>query len=215
MPGSTKSKKLSLVQSLRKIKGLKIKLRKREILRHLKYSPKSGEIPPETESLIQQELQRAYELMYPCVIYLTVPRSSDTFEKVKNEILKGSEKMEKISSNCVAVTLMASTAGIKIEKEIDNLKKKELTRALVLDAAGSEAAEQAVNFVSKLITEQAREEESCTGMRISPGYGGWDIRVTEKILKILDASKIGIKYTPSGIMTPRKSVAAVQGWFKQ
>ncbi len=215
MPGSTKNKKTPAAVSLRKIKGLKIKLRKREILRHLKYSPGSGEITPETESLMQEEIQRAYELIYPCVIYLTVPRNSEIFEKVKNEILRGSEKTEKISSGSVAVTLMASTAGIKIEKEIDKLKEKELARALILDAAGSEAAEQSVNFVSKLISEQAGEDECYTGMRISPGYGGWDVRVTEKILTMLDTSKIGIEYTSSGIMCPRKSVAAIQPWFKQ
>ena len=214
MPGSTKSKRNSLKERVRKIRGLKISLRRREILRHLKYSPGRGEVDPHTETIIQQQLQQAYQIIYPSVIYLTVSRKMTEFKEIEKSILQGPEKVKKIASDAIAVTVMASTAGEEIEKEIDKIKEKDLTRAIILDAAGSEAAEQALNFVSSLLRGQAKKDECRLGDRISPGYGGWSHDVTGEILDVLDASKIGIEYLPSGIMKPRKSVAAVHPWFK-
>lgn len=212
MPGRTKNKSLP---ETRKIRGLKLKLRKREILRQLRYTSGTGRITPEIEEIIQEEIQRAYQLIYPSVLYRTVFRESESFANLQKKIIKGPDKIEKISSSAVAVTLMAATAGKKIEEKIDSMKKKDLTGAVILDAAGSEAAEQAVNFVSKLISQQARKQDCYAGMRFSPGYSGWSVGVNEKILRVLKGGRIGIKYQSSGIMTPRKSVVAVQGWFKQ
>ncbi len=210
MPGRTKSRPLP---EIRKIRGLKIKLRRREILRHLKYDSRTGPLAPPEDEAIQKGIQKAYTLIYPSVVYKTLLRETDEFKSAAEKILLKSGKTGEIASSARALTFMAATAGDKIEEEINILKKENLSAAFILDAAGSEAAEQAVNFVSGLINRDAKEMECYAGLRVSPGYGGWEPEANKKIIKLLEAGKIGIKYLPSGIISPRKSVTAVQGWF--
>ncbi|MGM0568634.1 MAG: hypothetical protein ACQESB_05400 [Elusimicrobiota bacterium] len=210
MPGRAKNKKDS---ALTKVRGLKIKLRKREILRYLRHSSRAGALSESMEHTLQEEIQNAYSLIYPSVIYKTVFKKNEGYEKIKEILSKNPDKLNQKLSSSEAITLMAATAGSPIDEKIEELKKENLTRAFILDAAASEAAEQSANFVSKIINSQARDMDCYTGDRFSPGYGGWPLEVSAEIAGFLQADKIGIELSGSGTMIPRKSITAAQMWF--
>ncbi len=196
---------------MNKIRGFKIKLRKREILRKLKYS-KNIAINSDLENTIQKQIEKAYLLIYPSVIYETYSKNTKEFEIIQKDILLDSKKVEILLKGAVAFTLMAATIGLELEKEVDVLKESNLTEAFILDAIGSEGAEQCANFVSKIIKEEAIADECNLSMRFSPGYGDWQIVASEKILKLVDAEKISVKIKQSSILLPRKSITALQSW---
>ncbi len=192
-----------------KIKGFKIRLRKREILKTLKYDSRYTNIDSGIEKLIQQQIENAYLFIYPSVIYKTFLNTP----QVKNEILLGSKKVSELLHKASAFTLMAVTIGDKLEKEVNRIKDKNLTEAFVLDAAGSEATEQSANFVSKILREEASKEACYLSVRFSPGYGDWSMEASGKILEFLDEAKINVKLSSGGILVPRKSITAIQAWL--
>ncbi|MGM0441629.1 MAG: hypothetical protein ACQEQC_04330 [Elusimicrobiota bacterium] len=201
---------------MKKIRGFKIKLRKREILRNLKYTSRVENIDEKTEKIIQQQVENTYSLIYPSAVYDTYLKSSEEFKNLKDDILFGSEKAEGIVKDSFAVTIMAATIGKEIEREINRLKKDDLTRAFILDAGASEAAEQSVNFISRIIRREAKAEECYLSNRISPGYGDWPLEASRSLIEKLPVEKIDIKINPeSNILEPRKSITALQGWIQE
>ncbi|MFH1414857.1 MAG: hypothetical protein ABIH89_02070 [Elusimicrobiota bacterium] len=198
---------------MNKIRGFKIRLRKREILRTLKYDSRYTVLDPGTENLIQSTIERAYELICPCAVYKTFAVATEDFSVVKDDITLGSIRVQKMLRKAPAFSLMAVTIGDELESEVDRIKKDNMTEAYILDAAGSEAAEQSVNFVSKMLTEEAIKSECHLSDRYSPGYGDWPLEASKRILKYLDKEKIDIHLSDSGIMRPRKSITALQVWI--
>lgn len=200
---------------MNKVRGFKIRLRKREILKTLRYDTRYTSIDRDLEKLIQQQIENAYTLIHPSVIYETFPNTSDRFETTKNEILLGSRKLEELLEKPCAFTLMAVTIGKELENEVNRIKNKDLTGAFVLDAAGSEATEQSANFISKILREEASKQECYLSTRFSPGYGDWPVEASKKIFEFIDAKRIDLRLNPEGILIPRKSTTAVQTWIPQ
>jgi hypothetical protein len=197
---------------MNKIRGFKIRLRKREILRTLRYDGRYTEIGPDIELLIQNQIENAYSLIHPSVVYITFFNKDDEFDDIKKTIVKGSKQVEDLLKKAEAFTLMAVTIGPDLEREVDNIKESDLTAAYVLDTAGSEAVEQSANFVSKILKNEASTQECSLSMRFSPGYGDWPVEASNDVFKYVDASKIDMSLSRSGILVPRKSITAVQAW---
>ena len=193
-----------------KIRGFKIKLRKRETLRNLKWTSKVKPLDTKIEDAIQKQIENGYSLIYPSAIYNTYHSNS----KVK-EIFLCSKKVTGLLDKSSAFTLLAVTIGKKLEEEVNKLKKSDLTSAFILDSVGSEAAEQCANFVSSIIKEEASKDDCRLSMRISPGYGDLPMDVSGKILDLLEGKKIGVSIKSSGILIPRKSITGVQVWLKK
>ncbi len=100
--------------------------------------------------------------------------------------------------------------GGALENAIRRAQVRDMTRALMLDCCGSVAVEA--------VCDNAVEEiKSSLGApfltdRFSPGYGDLPLSVQPRFLDTLDAARrIGLHLTPTGIMTPRKSVTAILG----
>ncbi|MFC2048891.1 hypothetical protein ACFLR5_01565 [Elusimicrobiota bacterium] len=201
---------------MNKIKGFKIRLRKREILKNLKYSTEISYMSAETEQLIQKQLENAYSLIHPCVIYETY-NNNDVygFRAIKEELLFGSSQVKVIIKDAYAITIMAATIGSALEEKVNDLKCNDLNAAFILDAAGSEAAEQVINFVSKILQAESARQECVLSTRYSPGYGDWPLEASRKIISMLDHEKIDMKLSDSGILYPRKSITAIQTWRPQ
>ena len=79
---------------MNKIRGFRIRLRKREILRNLKFNSNLSEIKTETEQLIQNQIEVAYLHIYPSVIYETYSRTFEDFNSIKESILIGSNRIK-------------------------------------------------------------------------------------------------------------------------
>lgn len=114
----------------------------------------------------------------------------------------------------VRVTLFAVTIGLALETAVQNMfTAGEYSRAVVLDAVGSAAAEAAAETVNRRVSAAAETAGFVTGSRFSPGYGDWDIGAQAEILAAVKAERIGITANTAAMLQPRKSVTAVVGWM--
>ena len=199
---------------MNKVRGFKIRIRKPRLLSALKQAGPLR-IPEASQEKIQGIVEEAYTLIDPAVVFDTFFEGEELRDEVFRHISLGSEALSGLLAGSEAFTLMAATIGERLEERVDTLKEKDLGAAFILDAAGSEAAEQCANFVTSVLREQAGKKDCAPGKRYSPGYGDWPLEATPRILEYIPGDKIGISLTPSGIMLPRKSITAVQPWVSR
>jgi len=113
------------------------------------------------------------------------------------------------------------TAGAALEaRAAERLAAGDASGALLFDAAGSAAAEEAANRLSAVVVAElaggesaevqpdelaaSAEEVSC---RISPGYGAWPLTAQRALFQRLPAAELGIRLEESLLMRPRKSIS--------
>jgi cobalamin-dependent methionine synthase I len=177
-----------------KIADIKVEFDEKRILRLIGYKKRPKEIREPIKSLIAEEKKKLGNLLHPAAIYTII----DYAETNKHPIFKDAEK----------VAICICTIGPQLEQETKKLmKKNEMTRALILDALGSEAAEEVAIQSDRILVERAREMSLWPSKRFSPGYGKWDIKEQRFIFHILPAAEIGVRLTESCMMIPRKSVS--------
>lgn len=102
------------------------------------------------------------------------------------------------------------TIGKKLEKEVKKLfKKGESSRAVILDAVGSSAAESAADMLNQKITGWARGARLQTTRRFSPGYQGWQVEGQEMVFNSFkgEEKRLGVTLTPSRVMVPLKTLS--------
>jgi len=187
---------------LRIIKNFKIQFDEKRILRLIGYKKKGEKIKEPMNKLILGEKKKLDDLLEPAAIY----RIIDYEETNKHPIFDHAKK----------VALCICTIGPRLEKEIENLtKKNELLRALVLDALGSEAAEEVAIESDQIIAAKAREMNLWPSKRFSPGYGKWDIKEQRFVFSVLPGQKIGVSLKESCMMVPRKSISFRINFYKE
>ena len=124
-----------------------------------------------------------------------------------------SNKLIRHLASCEKIVIMAVTIGLAIEQRIQQyFESDEYSTALLLDAAATAMVEAAADQLNNYIIYLAQTRVYKTVYRFSPGYGEWDIAVQHEILKLAQATEIGLTATASSILIPRKSVTAVIGW---
>lgn len=121
------------------------------------------------------------------------------------------------------------TIGIGLEERAgEYLRRGDGVSGLILDAAGSAAAEEAADLLGVAIVtprsdragpspplretadrptnaeDRARPGISC---RISPGYGKWDLSCQRHLFAVLPHQDLGVHLLPSLLMVPRKSIS--------
>lgn len=185
-----------------KIENFRVEFDEKRILRLIGYRKRPEEIKKPIKSLIAEEKKKLDNLLHPASIYTII----DYAETNKHPIFKDAEK----------VAICVCTIGPELEQEIKNLmEKNEMTRALILDALGSEAAEEVAIQSDRILAEKAREMNLWPSKRFSPGYGKWDIKEQRYIFRLLPAADIGVRLTESCMMVPRKSVSFRINFYKE
>ena len=84
-------------------------------------------------------------------------------------------------------------------------------QATVLDAIGSDAAEQMAVFVEERIRNIASSLGLSISRRFSPGYCDWDVDQQEMIFRALNGNSAGVRLTEEYLMLPRKSMSGIIG----
>ncbi len=159
-----------------------------------KSTERTGAQGERLERNIAEATGRAHELLRTAGIYV-IGSGSD---------LRGSSVFEGLER----VAYCVCTIGSALEEEVTRLSDEgELLRAVILDAAGSVAAEAVAEYMDGLIREEAAAMGLKTSCRASPGYGDWDVREQAKIFRIVPAERIGVTLSESSMMIPRKSVS--------
>jgi hypothetical protein len=146
------------------------------------------------EEIIDSSIARARALLSTAGIYVMAAGS----DLAGSAVFEGLERL----AYCVC------TIGPALEAEVTRLSKEdELIRAVVLDAAGSVAAEAAAEYMDRRIQEAAAREGLKTSCRASPGYGDWDVSEQRALFEIVPAERVGVRLSESAMMIPRKSVS--------
>lgn len=109
-------------------------------------------------------------------------------------------------ADALVIGLVTAGGGIE-ERASEKLRTGEMTHALLLDAAGSAAAEEAADRLSAWIFGDDSDAAHPVSCRISPGYGRWKIDAQRAIFDRIPHADLGVELTPTFLMVPRKSIS--------
>jgi hypothetical protein len=195
------------------IKISKIEIPYNKLLARLGYFQNKTKIDERTAVLTKENLSLAQKLIKPAVVI-----AFENITIVNREIIF--ENGYKIMSYHVASLLKNSFkaygVGITIDAALESkraefFKKKEIFNALILDAAGSVAAEEVITFASSQIKAYEEKRGNVITKRYSPGYGDWGLENNRQFLDWIGAEQIGIKLNKFCQMNPEKSISALIG----
>ncbi|MDR5660066.1 vitamin B12 dependent-methionine synthase activation domain-containing protein [Serpentinicella sp. ANB-PHB4] len=194
-------------------------LEKEKILRHLGYQKGKTELTEKMSQLIEDCIDEAKRLINPVGIYQTFEIKQINKEKIylaDVDYQIKSADIEQLLDGSRYTTFIAVTIGQQLDNHIDKLNEKgEYTRGLIMDAIGSEAAEESINKLNQIVEQEALQNGYRLTRRFSPGYGDFTITNQNSILDLLNTKEIDLRITDSSILIPRKSVTALVGWTKK
>lgn len=123
-----------------------------------------------------------------------------------------SNSLSRNLKNCDRVVLFGATLGTAVDRLITRKGLTDMAGAVALQACAAAYLEEYCDQCQEKIGRDMEREGGYLRPRFSPGYGDFDIRYQEPIMRMLDCAKqIGLTMTESYMMTPTKSVTAVIG----
>lgn len=188
------------------------------VLSRLGYRKFKTEIDKKQLEMVTSAISESLSLLHPAGNVLTekIDRIEDSKVVLANGFVIPSAKLAGLFRNCRTVSALACTIGSEIESAVAEANsKEELTRAVLLDAVGSEAVEAFVEYVQGALVQKQQMLGYRPTMRFSPGYGDLPTSIHPGLLALLEADKLGIACHPeSFLLDPQKSVTAFIGWEK-
>jgi len=180
---------------------LTVPLRREDVLHFLGYRGR-GVPGPRIEESLGSALDEARALVSPRGVSRIV-----SSEDVAGLGLKARSALD--------LALGLVTIGFHLERRVSSLLADgETTRALLLDAAGSAAAEEAADELETRIRAAGAGSggSDLAGprripRRFSPGYGSWPITAQRALFPLLPHEEIDVRLLPSCLMAPRKSIS--------
>ena len=177
----------------------------------------ASQAPPKTTKLLDEVIAHAEKLLAPRAVCATVdvaisgeavrigPDGAPAIESASRSLV---ERL----GGCRKALVFAATIGAGIEDWVHAIGDKgELSKALLGDAYASAAA---IALGLALEVEAAREFKPLglqPTRRHAPGYGDWSLEDQTPLLRLVDASRIGISLTEDHLMVPAKSISGVIG----
>lgn len=180
-----------------------------DVLRYLGYHPDKTELNTTVTELLQQCLHSFQAVAKPRGIY-----RNGQLEEFALGNYWGSHDLERVLSMASRATLLAVTLGPKVDAQINRLSASgDYAQAAIWDALGSDAAEQAMQSLYELVSQEVREQGFALTARFSPGYGDLPLQRQQSLHELVAGENIGIDITPKYLLLPRKSVTAITGWL--
>ena len=174
-----------------------------QVLQYLGW--RGSEIPPEVSAQLDGCMKELLSLAEPRMVWKLFQT-----DKLPEGLLVGND-IRALLAESPRCALLAATLGGALENAIRRAQVRDMTRALMLDCCGSSAIETVCDAAEAKILG-AIGSGYCLTDRFSPGYGDLPLTVQPCLLHAVDAARrIGLTLTPSGILTPRKSVTAIIG----
>ena len=160
------------------------------------------------EALLQSCLDEASSKLAYRVCYseFSVKRNNETLDL---EFARtDSRALGKCLDGCERIVLFAATVGIELDRLIAKYSKVSPTRALMLQAIGTERIES----LCDLFCDELESEKGRLTPRFSAGYGDLPLALQRDIFSALDCQRrIGLTLNESLLMSPSKSVSAIVG----
>ena len=123
-----------------------------------------------------------------------------------------SSDLAKNLHNCEKIVLFAATVGVEMDRIIAKHTGRAPSRAVMLQAIGSERVESLCNLFNSEISQRCAEQGIKTHPRFSPGYGDLSLELQRDIFAVLECPKrIGASLNHSLLISPSKSVTAIIG----
>ena len=151
-------------------------------------------------------------VLNPRYCYVKVPVKLSLPNKVDLEFaVPRSENLCKNLKDCESAFITAVTLGIGVDRLISKLAITSPAKSFIADGIASAFAEAAADKLSDILGEGETLKP-----RFSPGYGDLSLSYQRLVLEFLSAEKtVGITLSESLLMTPSKSITAIQGILKQ
>ena len=182
-----------------------------EVWRYLSYP--EGQTPPErTEERIARELETARRWMRARGLYRVDPPEEAAL--IGLPPIVDAARDDPLDSRPAAVALGLVTIGPVLEEMVRHrLAADDALGALILDAIGSAAAEEAADRLCARVcaatapSADDAEVGTFSGCRLSSGYGEWPIEAQRKVFARLPHDEIDVHLLSSMLMVPRKSIS--------
>lgn len=178
-----------------------------EMLRYLHYG--GSVIPDDTEEALHLGGERLLRAARPRAVWRAFGYRPGEPLDGADFCLEG-EEIRAFLADCDQVILLAATLGAEPDLLQRRLRLRDMSAAVILDAAGSAAIENVCDnlcadlsgaFAPRHLTE-----------RFSPGYGDMPLSQQSGFFRLLDINRrLGVSLTDSGLMVPQKTVTAVVG----
>ena len=115
-------------------------------------------------------------------------------------------------AGCDRIIVFAATLGLGLDRLIARYSRLSPSKALLLQAIGTERIEDLCDRFCDSIRQEACRQGLSMAPRFSPGYGDLPLTVQQDIFRVLDCSrKIGLTLNESLLMSPSKSITAIIG----
>ena len=126
-------------------------------------------------------------------------------------ILSGND-IARYLQDCTHAALLAVTLGSGVDRLIMQTEHSDMANAFLMDSFASRLAEQTMENLHQSLRTIIKDNQILIKSRFSPGFGDLPLNIHPQFLKILDAGrKIGLGFTESFLLTPRKSITAIAG----
>jgi cobalamin-dependent methionine synthase I len=193
---------------------VRLKIAAAAVLARLGFSKDTTVLDAATAAMIAQETECAHALIIPrqAIAHAPVCRVKTNVISLSPGLVISSAHIAQLLAGCDVAYGFAVTIGPHLEEKRNlYLSRKETSRALVLDAIGSVAAEELAGLTHQEIRTHAAAQKMAATPRYSPGYGDWGLTAQPDFLKWLAAEQIGIHLNDHCQMIPEKSVSAIVG----
>ena len=150
--------------------------------------------------LIEEALGWAMTLVAPAFVYAVYDVDGGAETRAD-----GGRPVRRAASVC--------TLGPDLEAEVKRLNNAgDPVSGLLLDAAGVALLEALAGRAMTHLGDEARQEGLYAGDRYGPGYCGMPMTDQPLLFAQVDASRIGVRLTESGMMQPVKSLSFWVDW---
>jgi len=184
---------------MQKIKKFKISLAPASVRKNFKVLAGIERLTPEEEDRLSREYENSRSWLSPAAVFETFRSDRwPAFLTVSMEPLRP-----------VAASVLVATIGPQVEEQIGREASPSVPHAIMLAALAEEGAESAADFVSRLITEEAKKEDCELTVREELT----DPAKIELALKGLCAERIGVTLKAPGVLSPRFTRVASLLWI--
>jgi len=196
------------------LRNLKLTIPEKQIFARLGYKHNKTQIDETTTKQIKEIIEEALVLIEPqgAYIYTKIKEQNKNAITLDCGLTIQSKQITKLLHYSQYAVLLAATIGPILGEQVKNyISHKNLTQGTILDAIGSELADEVANQINTIVKKEAFLKKQETTFRYSPGYGDWGLEDQHKISSILDTQNIGLRVNNSHILVPEKSVTAIFG----
>jgi len=180
----------------------------------LRYAGARGACPEDVSGLSEIAL-RVEEAAFPRAVFAEFPLTSLPSGVRIGDIDIESMALRRHLSGCERCTLLFATVGIEVDRLTLKYGARRTLFALLCDAVGSERAEALADAVTRDIKELAGGRGYKITRRFSPGYLDLPLNALGAFAELLSIkTRLGISISESYLMSPKKSISAIIGYYK-